>query len=135
MITIPWSDLALPEDEIYNAIFASELKPPNQATNTSKTTSTDYLSLLDSTASAVISAVLAAQSNLPGGGTTNLSIPLQGNGKSTKIQLALPARNVTMPQLQRTKRQFITLQRQANREISEESIVEVFAKYLQDALH
>lgn len=134
-MTIPWSDSTLPSDEIYSAIFDSELKPPNQATNSVKTSSTDYLSLVETTASSVISAVLAAQANVPGGGSTTLAIPVQSQGKSIKVQIELPSRNVTMPQLQRTKRQFITLQRQANSEIGEESLVEVFAKYLQDAIH
>ena len=32
LLTIPWTDMRLPEDQIYNIIFQSELKPPTHAT-------------------------------------------------------------------------------------------------------
>ena len=107
------------------------------------TTSTDYLTLVDSAATSVLQAVLATQSAVPGGGSTSLAIPLAGptsslgagKQQSTQVALTLPARTVTMPLLQRYERQFVTLQRQAGREISETGLVELFAKYLDDVLN
>lgn len=47
----------------------------------------------------------------------------------------LPSRSVTMPQLQRAKRQFITLQKQGRQELAPESVAQLFAKYLEDILN
>ena len=105
------------------------------------TTSTDYLTLVDSAATSVLQAVLAAQSAIPGGGSTSLAIPPAASGpsagkqQSIQVAVTLPSRTVTMPLLQRHKRQFVTLQRQAGREISERGLVELFAKYLDDVLN
>lgn len=49
--------------------------------------------------------------------------------------MILPSRTVTMPQLQRAKRQFIMLQRQGRQELAPESVAELFAKYLEDVLN
>jgi tRNA uridine 5-carbamoylmethylation protein Kti12 len=84
----------------------------------------------------VISALLGAQSSNPGGGQISFSVPLPGStAASQKLTIALPSRSVTMPQLQRAKRQFIMLQRQGRQELAPGSVAELFAKYLEDALN
>jgi len=135
LFTIPWSDDELPTEDIYNAIVKGELRPPTQATVAAATGTTDYLQVLESTVSSVITAVLAAQSTLPGGGHTTLTVPLSGSPSSTRVSLTLPHRTMTMPQLQRVGRQFVTLKKQAGsrNEIKAETIAELFAKYIEDS--
>lgn len=57
-----------------------------------------------------------------------------GSSKSQTIAIDMPSRTVTMPQLQRAKRQFITLQKQGRQELAPDSVAELFAKYLEDIL-
>lgn len=55
---------------------------------------------------------------------------------SNKMQLMLPARGVNMPQLQRMKRQFVTLQKQTAKstEMSSKTIADLFVKFIADGL-
>lgn len=98
------------------------------------TSTTDYLSLLDVTTATLITSLLQAQNANPGGGSVKFTITSPGSSKSQTIAIDMPSRTVTMPQLQRAKRQFITLQKQGRQELSPESVADLFAKYLEDIL-
>jgi len=65
----------------------------------------DALHVLESTTSAVVSAVVAASSSQPTGGVA--IIP------GLKQTVTLPPRNVTQSEMQRMKRQFVTVHKKA----------------------
>lgn len=97
------------------------------------TGTTDYLQLLESTAGSLISALLVAQAAVPGGGSTSFAVDLAT--ATVRVSMNLPARTMTMPQLQRMRRQFVTLQKKASgAELSAPTIAELFARYVEDNL-
>ncbi|CAD6582441.1 MAG: hypothetical protein CYPHOPRED_002034 [Cyphobasidiales sp. Tagirdzhanova-0007] len=136
LITIPWTDTQIPIDGICDAIFKSDLRPPTQATVSAQTGTTDYLHRLESTVSSLADSLLYAQATSPGGGSITLTVPLSsGPLPSVKISLTLPARTITIPTLQRMKRQFLHLHKTAAAtEMQSEKIAEIFAKYVEDGL-
>lgn len=80
----------------------------------------------------------AAQQGMGTGGT--IQLPLSS---TLKPKVTLPARNVTLSELQRLKRQFVTIHRKAITlgttekglvDWSESSIVDKFVKYLEETL-
>lgn len=107
--------------------------PPQTQVHTS---STSYLTLLDSASSALIISLLSLQSLSPLSGSTTLTVPLSPPSPPTRITIDLPSRPVTMPMLQRLKRQFVQLHaRTASRvEFGEGEIVRMFGQYLSEQL-
>ena len=96
---------------------------------------TDALHTLESTTTALVAAILAAQSAsaLPGG-TLTLDVP-------TSTRIALPPRYLTLSELQRLKRQFVTVHKRAitlgttekgGVDWSEESVAGKFVAYLEE---
>ncbi|GJN92412.1 hypothetical protein Rhopal_005442-T1 [Rhodotorula paludigena] len=120
-------------EQIWRAITEGELKPPNLATQTIQTSSTSYLSLLDSTSTLIITTLLSRQSLSPLSGPTPLTLPTSPAPTRITLELNKP---VTMPQLQRLKRQFTQLNARtaSGREFREKEIAELFAQYLQEQL-
>ena len=82
----------------------------------------DYLYELDKTTQAIVHNVLEWQKDHPGesGGV----MTIEGN------TIELPANPVALPQLQRMRRQFISLNRQHN--LSKARIRDAFVEYLND---
>ncbi|GAA6049298.1 hypothetical protein JCM3770_005928 [Rhodotorula araucariae] len=118
--------------QVWRAITEGELKPPNLATQTMQTSSTSYLTLLDSASATLITALLARQSLSPLSGSTSLTLP---TAPPTRVTLELN-RPVTLPQLQRLKRQFIQLHARTagGSEFTEARIVGMFAQYVQEQM-
>ncbi|BGP26622.1 kti12, chromatin associated [Rhodotorula toruloides] len=122
-------------ERIWMAITEGEIKPPNVATQVVHTSSTSYLTLLDSASSSLITSLLSLQSLSPLSGPTTLTVPLSSS-PPTQITLNLPSRPLTMPMLQRLKRQFVQLHaRTASRvEFGEAEVVRMFGQYLGEQL-
>ncbi|BGO93823.1 kti12, chromatin associated [Rhodotorula toruloides] len=120
---------------IWSAITEGEIKPPNIATQVVHTSSTSYLTLLDSASSSVISSLLSLQSLSPLSGPTTLLVPLSSS-PPPKIDLTLPSRQLTLPMLQRLKRQFVQLHARTagSVEFGEEEVVRMFGTYLGEQL-
>ncbi|BGP42304.1 kti12, chromatin associated [Rhodotorula kratochvilovae] len=118
--------------QVWRAITEGELKPPNLATQTIQTSSTSYLTLLDSASTTLITTLLARQSLSPLSGPTSLVLPTT---PPTPITLSVN-RPVTLPQLQRLKRQFIQLHARTagGSEFTEGRIVGMFAQYVQEQM-
>lgn len=87
-------------------------------------TESDYLYELDKTTQEVLNIVLDWQKDHPGEGGGQLTI--------SEKTLELPANSVSLPQLQRIRRQFITLNRQHN--LPKNRIRNSFVEYLDDNL-
>ncbi|KAG0657767.1 hypothetical protein C6P46_006234 [Rhodotorula mucilaginosa] len=132
-------------ERIWTAITEGVIKPSTVATQQATTSSTSYLTRLDSSSSALISSLLSLQSISPLSGPTTLSVPLSSsqssstttttrkNAESTTIRVTVDLnRPVTLPMLQRLKRQFIQLNARtaSATEFGEKEIVSLFAQYV-----
>lgn len=100
---------------------------------------TDALRTLEHTTTTMVSALMAEQSASSGsGGPITLSL-----SATLKPRLVLPSRNITLSELQRLKRQFVTVHKKAITlgttekgavDWSEESIADKFAAYVEGNL-
>ncbi|GAA5843145.1 hypothetical protein JCM9279_001875 [Rhodotorula babjevae] len=133
-----WSEAA---QQVWRAITEGELKPPNLATQSIQTSSTSYLTLLDSTSSSLITALLSRQSLSPLSGPTTLTLPSSSASRGAAppsrptVTLTLN-RPVALPQLQRLKRQFVQLHARTAgaSEFDEARIVAMFAQYVEEQM-
>ncbi|KAA1471698.1 chromatin associated protein KTI12 [Dentipellis sp. KUC8613] len=141
LITIIWED-SPPLEQIWKAATEGNVKPPNAGTQAVPKAPTDALHTLEHTTAALVSAIVAEQSasgGLGAGGPVLLSIP----GADTTTRMRLPARNLTLSELQRLKRQFVTVHKKAITlgtvekgavDWSEASVAQKFVVYLEDNL-
>jgi len=110
LFTVPWSEADIPGPEIFDAITSGIVKPPNVGTSTVTPTPINALHNLEQTSTQVVSAVMSAQSSSPStglGGPLLISIDLLTSVTINKT-ITLPSRTITISQLQRLKRQFVT---------------------------
>lgn len=109
LFTIAWSDESLPTESIWEAITKGNIKPPNSGTLNVAKAPSDALHTLEQTSTAMVSGIMAEQAAGQGmGGPINLTL-----SGGTKATICLPARNITLSELQRLKRQFVTIHRKA----------------------
>ncbi|KAI4171775.1 MAG: hypothetical protein LQ343_004026 [Gyalolechia ehrenbergii] len=124
LFTVPYDDPTPPCEEIWNALIGngSELKKvkPNQATVMKPAAESDYLYELDTITQDITNTILAWQKEHSG--ETGGHVPI---GKQL---VELPNSPVTLPQLQRHRRQFISLNRQHN--LAKARINDSFITYL-----
>jgi protein KTI12 len=108
LFTVPWSEPDVPGAQIWDAITTATVKPPNAGTQAVPKAPTDALRALEQSTSSVISAIMNEQAASGAlGGPTNLSLP------STSIRITLPARTITLSELHRLKRQFVSVHKKA----------------------
>jgi len=128
LFTVLDEDETPPFEKIWEAIVGSDGKAkvvrPNQATVLKPATEQNYLYELDKTTSDVLSQILAWQKDHVGEEGGEISIP------DIEKPIELPASPMTLPQLQRIRRQFITLNRQHS--LSKSRIKDLFVDYLND---
>jgi len=142
-------------EAVWQALTNRELKPPNLATQVVRfsrfslwenvfadsawqqvqTSSTSYLTVLESTTSSVVASILSAQALSPLSGPTPLFLSSTASSPELRITINLQ-KAVSMPQLQRLKRQFVTMNKGAGggMEIGREKLADLFAKYLETQL-
>ncbi|KAL8808949.1 MAG: hypothetical protein Q9200_003869 [Gallowayella weberi] len=124
LFTVPYDDAMPPCEEIWNALIGTEgeLKKvkPNMATVMKPAAESDYLYELDQITQEVMTAVIAWQKDHLG--------ELGGQVPIDDTTVELPASPVTLPQLQRIRRQFISLNRQHN--LAKSRIRGSFVEYL-----
>lgn len=101
----------------------------------------DALHVLEHTATSIVTAVMAHQSASQGlslGGPVSIAV-----SQNLKIQISLPARNITLSEIQRFKRSFVTVHKKAmtigtvergHLDLSEESVAKKFVEYLEENL-
>nr|ASF90229.1 hypothetical protein SPAR01690 [Bartheletia paradoxa] len=120
---------------IWDAVTSGRIKPPNGGTTIVQHAAPNYLQLLESTTAQLVSSILAAQADRPGGGRISVLLnPAPGAGSPVRLSVTLPPRNVTLSQLQRTKRQFSTIHKQAGAEMTPAKLGECFLEYVEGAL-
>lgn len=94
--------------------------------------SSNYLQRLESITSAVVHALLSALPSSSPGETLTLPVPLPSSS-TTKVAITLPPLGRTPPQparLQRLRKQYTTLNKQARGELGDDKIAELFATWL-----
>ncbi|KAL9599593.1 MAG: hypothetical protein Q9219_003749 [cf. Caloplaca sp. 3 TL-2023] len=110
LFTVLHDDTAPPYDEIWNALVGAEGETkkvkPNQATVMKPVAESDYLYELDRTTQDVLNVVLAWQKEHMG--------EIGGHVPIGYRVVELPSSPVTLPQLQRIRRQFVSLNRKHN---------------------
>ncbi|KAF9049693.1 chromatin associated protein KTI12 [Panaeolus papilionaceus] len=133
LFTLLPTDVDLPT-EIWDAITSNVIKPPNAGTLSTAKAPADALHVLEQTTASIVSA-LASNASL-GGATCIVEF-----GSNIRRQVKLPARSVTLAELQRLKRQFITVHKKAitlgttergSVDWSEERIGDKFIVYLEE---
>ncbi|KAL8806517.1 MAG: hypothetical protein Q9182_001300 [Xanthomendoza sp. 2 TL-2023] len=124
LFTVPYDDVTPPCEEIWNALIGTEgeLKKvkPNMATVMKPAAESNYLYELDQITQEVMTAVITWQKDHVG--------ELGGQVPIGDTTIELPASPVTLPQLQRIRRQFISLNRQHN--LAKSRIHGSFVEYL-----
>ncbi|MCJ1255187.1 hypothetical protein MMC24_003003 [Lignoscripta atroalba] len=127
LFTVPYEDETPPFEAIWEAMIGSEGKikvvKPNRATLLAPATESDYLYDLDKTTQEVLNSILDWQRDHPGEGGGAISV-------AADITVELPANPVSLPQLQRHRRQFISMNRQLK--LPKERIKNSFVEYLND---
>ncbi|GME26331.1 Protein kti12 [Neofusicoccum parvum] len=129
LFTVVYDDETPPFDQIWDAMVGNDGKAkvvrPNAATVLRPATEQNYLYELDKTTSDIVSHIVSWQKDHPGEDGGEVTIPDAENA------VELPASPVSLPQLQRIRRQFITLNRQHN--LPKARVRDLFVDYLNDA--
>ncbi|KAL5485322.1 KTI12 [Sanghuangporus weigelae] len=141
LITIPWTDEQLPGEDIWKAVMEGFVKPPNAGTSAIPVAPSDALHTLEQTATAMVSTITSEQAASQGlGSGGEIILPLSA---TLKPKVRLPARNISLSELQRLKRQFVTIHKKAitlgstekgTVDWSEEKVAEKFVVYLEENL-
>ncbi|KAG9220807.1 hypothetical protein CCMSSC00406_0002593 [Pleurotus cornucopiae] len=136
LFTVLWTEGGVPGDQIWDAITEGNVKPPNASTLQSVKAPSDALHCLEQTTTSIVSAVMTESQGF--GGPVALSVT-----PSLQLQINLPSRNITLSELQRYKRQFITIHKKAITlgstekgavDWSEESVAHKFVTFLEEHL-
>ncbi|KAI4121845.1 MAG: hypothetical protein LQ338_006143 [Usnochroma carphineum] len=110
LFTVPYDDATPPCEEIWNALIGTEGEPkkvkPNQATVIKPAAASDYLYELDKSTQDILNAVIDWQKDHFGEVGGQVAVDNQ--------VIELPPSPVALPQLQRIRRQFISLNRHHN---------------------
>ncbi|KAJ7703286.1 chromatin associated protein KTI12 [Mycena rosella] len=139
LFTVPWTEEGVPAAEIAQAILSGNVKPPNSGTLAAAKAPSDALHVLEQTSIAVVSAIMEAQAATQGSGGL-VTLPLS---TSLNVHITLPARNLTLSELQRLKRQFVTVHKKAITlgttekgavDWAEHSVANKFVTYLEENL-
>ncbi|KAI4288606.1 MAG: hypothetical protein L6R35_002132 [Caloplaca aegaea] len=124
LFTVPFDDATPPCDEIWNALvgMGGEIKKvkPNQATIMKPAAEADYLYELDRTTQKILNEIIGWQTERLGEPGGSITIGNQA--------IELPTTAVSLPQLHRVRRQFISLNRQHT--LPKSRISDSFIEYL-----
>jgi len=139
LFTVLWTEEAPPFAEIWDAVTKGIIKSPNVGTQAIPKAPTDALHTLEQTTTSMVSIIMSEQAASDGlGGPIALAL-----SATSKPQITLPSRSITLSELQRSKRQFVTVHKKAITlgttekgpvDWSEESIATKFATYLEENL-
>ncbi|KAJ3827995.1 chromatin associated protein KTI12 [Lentinula raphanica] len=138
LFTLLWSDESIPPnalDSIWDAVEKGKVSNPNSGTVATAKAPSDALATLEKTTLSMMQQIMSAQDGSGG------VVPLPAPGYSLK--LSLPTRNVSLPELSRLKRQFVTAQKKVitlgtiergSVDWSEKGVGERFVAFLEEQL-
>jgi len=140
LFTVPWSEPDVPTELIWKAITEGNVKPPNVGTQAVPKAPSDALHTLEQVSTSLVRAVMEEQGacGVPPGGRVTLNL-----SETLKPRVTLPARSLTLSELQRMKRQFVTVQKKAITlgtverglvDWSEGGVAQKFVDYLEENL-
>ncbi|TDL26087.1 chromatin associated protein KTI12 [Rickenella mellea] len=139
LFTVDRTDDDVPGEQIWTAITSGVVKPPNAGTSKAAVAPTDALHTLEHTSAAMVTEIMSQQSANPGmGGVATLPL-----SDSLRPKITLPLRNITLSELQRMKRQFVTIHKKAitlgttekgSVDWSEASVADKFVTYMEENL-
>jgi len=139
LFVIPW-DEEIPGDAIFQAVTSGVKKPPNQGVVQISVPPKDALQTLEQTTNTVANLIMSAQSSgTVLGGPLIVALP----SSSTRIEIILPNRTLTLSELQRHKRHFVTIHKKAistgmagraEMNWTEETVAQKFASHLEENL-
>ncbi|KAL7270419.1 kti12, chromatin associated [Rhizina undulata] len=123
LFTVPYMDEKPDLEGIWEATVGRGVKvKANQATVLRPAAESNYLYELDKTTQEVVTLIMEHQKNSGGSGGGSLPVP------DCSSLLELPPQALTVPQLQRIRRQFISLNRQHS--VAQRRIRELFVEYV-----
>ena len=130
LFTVAFDDAEPPGEAVWEALVGSDGKAkvvrPNAATVLKPAAEQDYLYELDKATSGVLALITTWLQDHPGEGGGEVVVVGEGEKR-----VRLPMNPPSLPQLQRLRRQFITLNRQ--HALSKSRIRDLFIDYLNDA--
>ncbi|KAH9942441.1 chromatin associated protein KTI12 [Epithele typhae] len=138
LFTVPWTDDDVPADDIWKAVTAGTVNPQTLLPRQVPKAPTDALRTLEATATSMVAAIMASRPRAVARRARHA--PLSA---TLRPQVALPPRAVTLSELQRLKRQFVTVHKKAITlgavekgavDWSEESVAGKFAEYVEGNL-
>lgn len=134
-----WSSIG---NDIWIAVTRGDLKPATAAVKAATRTSTNFLHLLESTTSSLISDLLTNLQQSPNPyGTLTFPFQIPQSSRTKLVSIKIPmGKTVNLGTLQRLRRQYTTLQKQANfagrgnKDGEVEEMIDGFVLYLQGTL-
>ncbi|KAF6759984.1 chromatin associated protein KTI12 [Ephemerocybe angulata] len=138
LFSILWLDTEIPGEQIWDALTKGVVKPPNGASLSVAKAPTDALHTLEQTTAGIVSQLFSEASGSSSGGKVVIAV-----SEGVKVDVTLPPRNITLAELQRLKRQFVTIHKKAitlgstekgRMDWSEESIGSKFSTFLGEHL-
>lgn len=159
LFTIPWSDETIPGEDIWRAITSGDKRPANQAVAAVRSVflylninlgrlqiakpPSDALQVLDQATASIVGAIMSAQSTLGGSGGT-VPLAITAPQPLPTIDITLPMRHISLPELSRHKRQFVAARKKAviqglagnkgEMDWDAESVGRKFVEYLEENL-
>jgi protein KTI12 len=129
LYTVPYDDSTPPLEELWDTLVGGKAKAvkPNSATVLAPATEQNYLYELDKTTSDIVAQISSWQKDHPGESGGEVSVA----GAENVIEL--PANTLGLPQLQRLRRQFITMNR--THSLTQDRIKDLFVDYLNDSFN
>ncbi|KAJ3778749.1 chromatin associated protein KTI12 [Lentinula raphanica] len=139
LFTLLWSDESISQnvlDSIWDAVEKGKVSNPNSGTVATAKAPSDALATLEKTTLSMMQQIMSAQDG--SGGVVPL-FPAPGYS----LKLSLPTRNVSLPELSRLKRQFVTAQKKVitlgtiergSVDWSEKGVGERFVAFLEEQL-
>ncbi len=126
LFTIPFDDASPPIEAIWEAMVGSDGKAKvvkqHHATMAAPPTDADALQYVESTTAAIIASVTAYQQDHPGESGGTLKVP------KAQQAIQLPTATVSLPQLQRLRRQYLALMR--THRMEKERVADGFVNFM-----
>lgn len=113
----------LPVDDIWDALVLKRPPPPNAATLVKATSGNNYLQALDKKTLDIVGLIVQNLNN--GGGSVLIS-------REASLRVTLPVSGVSISQLQRIRRTFVSLNRMRNMDL--DRIESLFVEYVNKSL-